>query len=246
MTDQTYNAFNTPQSRASDVNQIAYMLRRVLAKVRTSTLAQVVAVTNSGGVSPVGTVDVQPLVQQTDGAGNVTALPIIYSVPYCRLQGGANAVILDPVIGDIGAIAFADRDISAVIASQKQSPPGSNRRNSLADAVWLGGTLGNVTPTQYLQFNNTGITLLTPNALTLEGASGASNPPTISMTSSGLVISFGGNMITIDGSGVHVHGPLTGDSTATFNGEVKAGTIGLQAHHHTAQGATAPTTIAQE
>jgi hypothetical protein len=44
---------------------------------------------------------------------------------------------------------------------------------------------------------------------------------------------------------LHVTGAITADQTITASGEVKSGNIGLQAHHHTAQGATAPTTAAQ-
>lgn len=44
---------------------------------------------------------------------------------------------------------------------------------------------------------------------------------------------------------VHATGDLNVDGNVNARGEVKAGSIGLKAHHHTAQGATAPTTAAQ-
>lgn len=50
--------------------------------------------------------------------------------------------------------------------------------------------------------------------------------------------------LTVDGD-VSVQGKADVQGNVTSQGEVKAGTIGLKAHHHTAQGATAPTTVAQ-
>jgi phage baseplate assembly protein V len=44
---------------------------------------------------------------------------------------------------------------------------------------------------------------------------------------------------------VHATGDLNVDGNINAQGEVKAGNIGLKGHHHTAQGATAPTTAAQ-
>src|SRR5262249_55548756 len=104
----------TPADIADDYNAQVFVIRSLLAKLQTVTLVKVIAVSNAGGVAPVGTVDVQPLVNQM--TGDRTAVPhgTIYGVPYFRLQGGADAVILDPHVGDIGMCAFASRDISAV------------------------------------------------------------------------------------------------------------------------------------
>jgi hypothetical protein len=77
-------------------------------------------------------------------------------VPYFRIQGGQNAIIVDTQVGDIGMAAFASRDISAVVANKTAANPGSFRRFDWADALYLGGFLG-AAPTQYVQF--TGSTL---------------------------------------------------------------------------------------
>jgi hypothetical protein len=192
---------------------------------------QVVAV-HGGGLAPVGRVDVQPLVQQTDSAGNVTALPVLYGLPYLRWQGGTSAVILDPAVGDIGLVCFADRDVSAVVASLQQSAPGSNRRFSLADGFYMGATL-NAEPTQYLQFDpDNGITLNSPETIT-EQIGTDSNAARVVMNSSGIVLSFGGHSITINGSGIAVSGAVTGDNTATFAGEgIFNGGHTVSAHTH--------------
>ena len=82
------------------------------------TLVQVVAVTNDGGVEPVGFVDVHPMVAQVDGKGQPTPHGVIYGLPYIRVQGGSNAVILDPQVGDIGLAVFCAQDISKVKATK--------------------------------------------------------------------------------------------------------------------------------
>jgi len=220
MPDKTLNGFRDSSTGASQFSALKFVIRRYLGKVRTATIVKVLAVTNDGGVSPVGLVDIQPLVEQTDGAGNVTALPPIYGVPYMRIQGGTDAVILDPKIGDLGIALFGDRDLSVVKSTKDTGPPGSSRRNSLADALYIGGLL-NGTPVQYVQFESSGITVKSPTKVTIEA-------PTVAVQ---------GDMT--------VSGTVVTQSTITASGEVKSGSIGLQAHHHTAQGATAPTTAAQ-
>jgi hypothetical protein len=180
-------------------------------------------------LAPVGRVDVQPLIQQTDSAGNVMALPVLYGLPYLRWQGGASAVILDPAVNDIGLVCFADRDVSAVIASLQQSAPGSNRRFSLADGFYMGATL-NAAPTQYLQFDpDSGITLNSPKTIT-EQIGTDSDAARVVMNSSGIVLSFGGHSITLNSSGIVISGAVTGDNTATFTGEVKGNGVKLSTH----------------
>ncbi|MDR0478494.1 MAG: oxidoreductase, partial [Burkholderiaceae bacterium] len=130
------------------------------------TLVQVQSCTNAGDLSPVGRVDVQPLVNQLDGALNAVPHAVVYDVPYLRVQGGANAVIIDPQPGDIGIAVFASRDISAVKSSRQQSNPGSGRKMDMADALYLGGVL-NGAPAQYVRFGDDGITVHSPQKITL-------------------------------------------------------------------------------
>jgi hypothetical protein len=212
----TGSYFN-PAAGANPLTAWAFAFRAAMAQVRTTIPVMVVAV-HGGGLAPVGRVDVQPLIQQMDSAGNVMALPVLYGLPYLRWQGGTSAVILDPAVGDIGLVCFADRDVSAVIASGKQSAPGSNRRFSLADGFYMGATL-NAEPAQYLQFDpDSGITLNSPKTITEEIGTD-SDAARVVMNSSGIVLSFGGHSITINSSGIAISGPVTGDNTATFDKE---------------------------
>ena len=229
MTDTA--SFISDTAGANSFTAWAFAFRAAMAQVRTSIPVQVTAV-HGGGLAPVGRVDVQPLVQQTDSAGNVLALPVLYGLPYLRWQGGASAIILDPAVGDIGLVCFADRDISAVVASLQQSAPGSNRRFSLADGFYVGATL-NAQPTQYLQFDpDNGVSLITPKQIQAIADNGASNPPTVTINSDGIVLSFGGHSITINSSGIAVSGAQTNDSTITATGEVEGNGVKLSTHTH--------------
>lgn len=152
---------------SGDFNAMQFMIRQVLGKLGTTMLVEVMAVTNAGGVSPVGFVDIKPMVAQTDGAGNVTAHGTIFNVPYFRLQGGANAVILDPEVGDIGIASVASRDISSAKATKAAAAPGSRRRFDLADSLYIGGVL-NGAPTQYVRFSAAGVEIKSPTKIILD------------------------------------------------------------------------------
>ena len=151
----------------SEFNATAAIFRSMLSRVATSTLVQVKKVTNDGGLAPVGFVDVQPMVNQVDGDGIAVPHGIIPNVPYSRLQGGANAVILDPEVGDIGVAVFASRSIASVIANRAPSNPSGNGRFRWSDALYVGGML-NGTPTQYMRFSPAGIEIVSPMQVKLE------------------------------------------------------------------------------
>jgi hypothetical protein len=151
-------------SSASEFNAQSFLINQILNARNVSTLVQIKAVTNSGGLSPVGFVDVLPLVNQLDGDNNTVPHGVVHNLPYFRMQGGTDAVIMDPKIGDIGIAVFADRDISAVKASKAAASPGSKRRSSMADGMYIGGFLNGV-PVQYVQFTESGINVVSPTKI---------------------------------------------------------------------------------
>lgn len=207
------NGLFTPWSTWGEYNQISFAIQQALGKMQTATLVQVQSCSNAGDDSPVGTVDIVPLVNQVDSQGNSVPHTTIYNVPYLRIQGGANAVIIDPQPGDIGIALFANRDISNVKSTKAQAPPASGRRFSFSDAMYLGGML-NGNPTQYVQFNESGITIVSPTAITLQA-------PTIKLQ---------GNVTQTDG-------------TITAQTDVEAGpnNISLANHTHTSESPGSPT-----
>lgn len=180
---------------------------------------KVLAVANNGGVSPIGTVNVQPLVSGVDGMGNAWPHGTIYNVPYMRIQGGANAVIIDPQVGDIGVATVCDRDISTVKGSSAASAPGSNRRHDMSDIVYLMTIIGPA-PTQYVQFNASGIAITSPTKITLAAPTVEVDAPTIIL-----------NGALQQGQGSNA-GNATMGGTLTVTVDVVGGGKSLKGHTH--------------
>lgn len=164
---QGLQGLQLPNHGASRFNAVRLAVLSVLSRIATSMLVEVMGVTNNGDDIAAGTVDIRPLVNQVDGDGNAIPHGTIYGCPYMRLQGGSNAVILDPQVGDIGLAVFTSRDISSVIANKAQSNPGSKRMFDWADGCYIGGYLNGV-PTQFVQFDSEGITVKSPSKIKLQ------------------------------------------------------------------------------
>lgn len=135
-----------------------FMVQQILSRVNTATLVKVVKV-QAGGTGPVGAVDVQPLVNQLDGKGDGHELSTLHNLPYLRIQGGANAIIIDPAVGDIGIAVFCSRDISTVKRTKGRANPGSWATHSMSDGLYLGGVL-NGAPSSYIEFTASGINIV--------------------------------------------------------------------------------------
>jgi len=211
-TNQPIQTNHVPADNASDVGRMDFIVRSALSGLRTAIPVKVVAVSNSGGVSAIGHVDVQPLVSAVDGNGQAWAHGIIHNVPYMRIQGGSNGVILDPVVGDIGIGTVCDRDISTVKATGAVAAPGSNRKNDMSDMVYLMTIIG-AAPTQYIQFNSSGITILSPTQVTITAPNISSSGTwshTGSFTATGDVKGQGTSLHTHVHSGVQSGGSNTG------------------------------------
>ncbi len=197
---------------ASDVGRLQFVIRAALSGLRTAMPVRVEAVTNDGGLSPIGTVDVQPLVNAVDGAEGTWQLPVISNVPYMRIQGGANGIIIDPVVGDIGIATTCDRDISTVKNTSDIAAPGSVRKHDMSDIVYLMTIIG-ASPTQYIEFNTAGITIHSPTAVTITAPAINSTGTwthTGTITSSGDVQGSGTSLHTHKHGGVQTGGGQTG------------------------------------
>lgn len=152
---ESNNPLALPSDFDSKQNGLNFAIQQAMLKLQTSLPVRVMAVRNAG-LAPVGQVDIQVLVDMVDGQGNTVQHGTISNVPYFRLQGGTNAVIVDPSPGDIGMACFCSRDISAVKSVKDAAPPGSWRSHDFSDALYLGGFL-NGTPTSYIQITEGGI-----------------------------------------------------------------------------------------
>lgn len=240
----------TPFDSNSDVSWITFTVRQLIAKIDTMKPCKVVRVTGGGGaIAKAGTVDVQLLVSLLDGAGNATKQGVVNGIPWWRLQGGKNAIIADPEVGDIGYLVAADRDISAVKAAAGIANPGSYRRYNVADSIYVGGILNEI-PEQYFAFVSDGIKIHDKNG------------NEIVMGPSGVKISdLLGNVIETQATGIRLT-PAEGFFTETVgdhvvsgslklggsildtaggiyagnietSGQVTAAGVGLSTHHHT-------------
>lgn len=212
----------------------------VKANVVTAKVVQVVAVydhaggtvdgTDTGQVGPTGSVDVKPLVLQQDGVGNTMEHGIVNSLQFARVQGGKNAVIMDPQVGDIGLIVVADRDSSAVKAGRTEGPPGSKRTYDIADGMYVCSLLNSNTPVQYIRFLDTGIELRDENDnVIVTGKSGV----TITDTNGNVVNMAAGSVEVTPASGIF---KVVGQILATEDITAGSGTgdsVTLLGHTHT-------------
>lgn len=134
---------NTP------TNQLDFIITQMMSQIHTCLPCKVVAVHQNS--SSTGYVDVLPLVTYVDGFGKAVEPVTHYNVPYSRVQGGIAALIIDPVVGDIGLVCFASKDTSNVKAgTTKPQQPASFRRFSPSDGFYIGGFL-NQAPQVYVE-----------------------------------------------------------------------------------------------
>lgn len=131
-----------PAQIVSDALRSEFLIRALIKDVRTAMPVKVMAVHPGAGSPPaIGTVDVQPLVQTVDGSGKLWSLAEVYGASFCRNQSGGNAVIVDPVVGDIGLAVVCDRDITSVIAAAGLAGPGSARTHDVSDLIYVSSIL---------------------------------------------------------------------------------------------------------
>lgn len=177
MADDANPITQDPTDFGSDFAMRNFQIKSVLSRIAGATLAMVVAVD-----SVAGTVDVQPLVNQTDGHGNAIPHGVIHGFPYFQLQSGLSAIVITPTVGDIGTVIFADRDISAVKATRKAANPATRRMFDMTDGLYFGGML-NAAPTQYIRFDANGIAITSPVAVNVHA-------PAVTITNGGAALAL--------------------------------------------------------
>lgn len=123
----------------------------IVSTLNTGELVEVTAVDATAN-SPVGFVSVKMLTLRTDADNQNVQLGEIHNVPYFRLQGGTNAMIIDPEIGDIGFCGFCSRDTTIVKRIRAMAPQSVIRHSDVSDAFFFGGW-SSKTPEQYIWFD---------------------------------------------------------------------------------------------
>ena len=175
----------------SQYNALSFMIQQAIREqVNTCIICKVVGVSD-------GYVDVLPLVTQVSGKDEAIAPTTLYKLPYMRYHAGVAAVILDPVVGDIGLAVFAGKDCSNVkVGTSEPVPPASFRDNSMANGFYIGGFL-NQAPSVFIELTQGGaVNITAPGGVNING----------NVTVSGDVVASGKSLVN------HVH---TGDSGGT-------------------------------
>ena len=235
-----------PFDSVSDFAVTSFIVRQMMALIETMLPVQVVAVNLGSGSPPAaGTVDVQILVSLIDGSGNVTPSGIVHGVPFFRLQGGSWSIICDPAINDFGFLIAAARDTSKVNANPGIKAPGSFRKYSYSDGIYVGGALNAVsTATVWLKPDGTWILTDKPGNVIQGNSNGISMTPAAgsvqvngALTVSGN-LQLGGNIASVAG-GIYSGNLIT--SGNVIGGYGTGDQVGLKTHTHTSGSAGTPT-----
>lgn len=212
--EQGYTGSKSDTDTNSDLNATLYIVQQMLNMVRTNMMVKVVSVNDPGGVNLTGTVDVTPMLTQLNSAMKVVPHEVMHNLIYFRLQGGLNAIILFPKVGDIGMAAICDRDHSTAISTKAVSPPSSLRTHDMADGIYFGGLLNGV-PARYVKIDDAGIVIEGAAAVTIHGAAVVVNAEgSVTVNSPNVTVPSG----DVTASGISlIHHTHTGVSTGTGN-----------------------------
>ena len=205
--------YNTPI--LCEYDKVISQFNSLITNVNTAMPCKVVAIEKQEqrGVNIVGFVDIQLMIEQTNGQkkGNETA--IVCNVPYVRIQGGTNAVIIDPEINDLGVAIFSSRDITNFKEARRQTPPATWRKFSISDAIYIGG-IRNQKPVQYIHFRNDGIEIYSPKRVHI-------TTPTVLIDSDNTTINTSAKTTINANGGCEINAETTNNGNVKINGNTK-------------------------
>ena len=186
------------------LNQLEFLIKTLTRDMSTA-IPVIITAVQAGDTNAAGYVDARPLVAQIDAWGNSLPMAAIHHLPYFRLQSGRAAVVLDPVVGDIGLAVFAQSDCSNVKQGANQTvQPGSWRKFDQADGFYVGGFLNKGVDTFVRLAQDGSITIKAPGNVTIDA-------PNVTMTGT---LNVTGNMTSggksyLDHTHMGVHGETT-------------------------------------
>lgn len=179
---------------SSDLNRMEFLIK-VLQRDMSTAIPVIITAVQAGDTNAAGYVDARPLVAQIDAWGNSLPMAAIHHLPYFRLQSGRAAVVLDPVVGDIGLAVFAQSDCSNVKQGANQTvQPGSWRKFDQADGFYVGGFLNKSVDTFVRLAQDGSVTIRAPGSVTIDA-------PTVTYT--GDIICGGFSYLGHTHTGVH-------------------------------------------
>lgn len=195
---------NNIYSGATPFNALEFIIGAATDKMATAIPVKVVAV-YPGGKGPTGYIDALPLVAFQAGNGESIQPVTLFHLPYSRIQGGVAALIIDPIVGDIGLAVFAHSDSSNVgVGTTEPQAAGSKRHHSMSDGFYIGGFL-NQTPTCYLELTQSTAELRAVGGIHLIG----------DVTVDGKITSTGDMVSGSISAQHHVHGGVQSGGSAT-------------------------------
>ena len=184
--------------RLDGYQSLLFLINSVVNNINTAELVRVIAVDEEKKQ-----IDVIPIVAKPDSEGQKIEPSPIYGIKYIEWQYGTNAIIATPVINDIGLLVVCTKDVSSI----ESGLVGSYRRYNLADGIYFGGLCGfNQTPTQFIKFDENGIEITSPTALTV-------NTQTMTVNAQKSATVIAGETATISAQSV-VLGSSNGDMKA--------------------------------
>ena len=198
MPDQNENAIvkglADEYTDSTPLNQLEFIVKNITRGMSTSIPVLITAV-QAGDTNAAGYVDARPLVAQIDAWGNSLPMAVIHHLPYFRLQAGRAAVVLDPVVGDIGLAVFAQSDCSNLKQGATQTvQPNSWRKFDESDGFYVGGFLNKSVDTFVRLAQDGSITIKAPGNVTIDA-------PTVTYT--GDIICGGFSYLGHTHTGVH-------------------------------------------
>ena len=207
----------------SSFNANNQQINSLLQKINTVFLARILSV-KSSGVNGSKTVVAQPLICQIDANGNALPSPKLVEIPHYRIQAGTGAIILDPIVGDIGVFVCCKRDSSGVKnGTTDPQVPASFRSFDLADSVMI-ATIRTGTPTTYIHINpeTQTIEIKAPSSLTI-------NTPSATLNATNATVNA--TKTTLNGE-VEINGNLAVNGGMTSTGDLDCGGISFLNHVH--------------
>lgn len=190
-----------PEQTMGGAAQDMYIINSLISQIHTMMPVKVLSVSvPADTLAPIGRCEVLPLVQQIDGSNNTYSMGKIINVPYLRVQGGANAVIIDPQVGDVGLCGFCERDISIVKRTGDVAAPDNLRKYDINSAVYMFSMMSG-TPTQYIHFKSSGIDIKSTGNISING---------LNIRPDGTLVTKDG--IVVDG---HTHGGVQSGGSNT-------------------------------
>lgn len=238
MSDNTVKDTRDIAAANSEFNALSYMIETLINQnICTADIVRVVNVTD-------GYVDVLPLITQVDAFDNAVQPAPLYHLPYRRVQGGRAALIIDPVVGDIGLAVYTKRDSSGLIKQQSvPSKPASFRTFNQADGFYIGGFL-NQMPEVYLELTQEGTAVLSaPISVTIYSPDCEVNSSSFKVNTSDFevnaaLIKLNAGSTQVSGM-LNVVGGISGGGGATMSGgitntggTVTSNGITLETHTH--------------